>query len=154
MTTMWNSVLDTTLCDEVCQRLAASWWFSRGAPVSSTNKTERHDMIEILLKVALNTTTHSPFKGNKFLIWYSYFLCVFTEVLMHNIFLHILSKEKVINNILKNIVRYVDYQKMCIILPLFIEMFVPSQDRKLSCVHVCVSWVTNCFRFLDFSIRL
>jgi hypothetical protein len=27
-------------------------WFS---PVSSTNKTERHDITEILLKVALNT---------------------------------------------------------------------------------------------------
>jgi hypothetical protein len=28
---------------------------SPGTPVSSTNKTDRHDMIEILLKVALNT---------------------------------------------------------------------------------------------------
>jgi hypothetical protein len=28
------------------------WWFS---PVSSTNKTDRHDLTEILLKVALNT---------------------------------------------------------------------------------------------------
>ena len=27
------------------------WWFS---PVSSTNKTDRHDITEILLKVALN----------------------------------------------------------------------------------------------------
>jgi hypothetical protein len=30
-------------------------WFSLGPPVSSTNKTERHDITEILLKVALNT---------------------------------------------------------------------------------------------------
>ena len=29
-------------------------WFSLGPPVSSTNKTERHDITEILLKVALN----------------------------------------------------------------------------------------------------
>jgi hypothetical protein len=29
--------------------------FSLGTPVSSTNKTDRHDMTEILLKVALNT---------------------------------------------------------------------------------------------------
>jgi hypothetical protein len=28
-----------------------------GTPVSSTNKTDRHDIIEILLKVALNTIT-------------------------------------------------------------------------------------------------
>jgi hypothetical protein len=30
-------------------------WFSSGRPVSSTNKTDRHDITEILLKVALNT---------------------------------------------------------------------------------------------------
>jgi hypothetical protein len=30
-------------------------WFSPGIPVSSTNKTDRHDITEILLKVALNT---------------------------------------------------------------------------------------------------
>jgi len=29
--------------------------FSLGTPVSSTNKTDRHDITEILLKVALNT---------------------------------------------------------------------------------------------------
>jgi hypothetical protein len=28
-----------------------------GIPVSPTNKTDRHDIIEILLKVALNTMT-------------------------------------------------------------------------------------------------
>jgi hypothetical protein len=30
-------------------------WFSPDPPVSSTNKTDRHDIAEILLKVALNT---------------------------------------------------------------------------------------------------
>jgi hypothetical protein len=30
-------------------------WFSPGTPVSFTNKTDRHDITEILLKVALNT---------------------------------------------------------------------------------------------------
>ena len=29
-------------------------WFSPGAPVSSTNKTDHHGITEILLKVALN----------------------------------------------------------------------------------------------------
>jgi hypothetical protein len=33
------------------------WWFFPGTPVSSTNKNGRHDITEILLKVALNTTT-------------------------------------------------------------------------------------------------
>ena len=45
-------VLDTTLCNKVCQWLATGRWFS---PVSSTNRTYRHDITEILLKVALNT---------------------------------------------------------------------------------------------------
>jgi len=30
-------------------------WFALGTPVSSTNKTDRQDIAEILLKVALNT---------------------------------------------------------------------------------------------------
>ena len=58
-----RGVLDTTLCDKVCQWLVAGWWFSPGTPISSTNKTDRHDVTEILLKVALNiiTPTHNPF---------------------------------------------------------------------------------------------
>ena len=35
--------------------LAQGWWFSPGIPASSTTKTGRHDISEILLKVALNT---------------------------------------------------------------------------------------------------
>jgi hypothetical protein len=40
----WRGVLDTTLCDKVCQWLAVGRWFSPGTPVSSTNKTDRHDI--------------------------------------------------------------------------------------------------------------
>jgi hypothetical protein len=36
------------------------WWFSTGTVVSSTNKTDCHDMTEILLKVVLNTMTSNP----------------------------------------------------------------------------------------------
>ena len=32
----------------------AGQWFSPSTPVSSTNKTDRHDITEILLKVAIN----------------------------------------------------------------------------------------------------
>jgi len=46
-----------SLCDKVCQWLATGRWFSPGPPVSSTNKTDRHDITEILFKVALNTKT-------------------------------------------------------------------------------------------------
>ena len=45
----------TTLCDKVCQWLAIGQWFSPGPPASTTNKTDRHDITKILLKVALNT---------------------------------------------------------------------------------------------------
>jgi len=48
----WRGVLNTTLCDIVCQ------WLAVGTPVYSTTKTDSHDIIEILLKVALNTITH------------------------------------------------------------------------------------------------
>ena len=36
----------------VCQWLLTGWWFS---PVSSLNKTDRHDITVIFLKVVLNT---------------------------------------------------------------------------------------------------
>jgi hypothetical protein len=45
--------------DKVFQWLVTCWWFSPGTPVSSTNKTDRHDITEILLKVALNTIKHT-----------------------------------------------------------------------------------------------
>ena len=51
----WRGVLDTTLCDEACQWFVTGRWFSSGTPVSPTNKTDRHDITEILLKLALNT---------------------------------------------------------------------------------------------------
>jgi hypothetical protein len=41
-----SAALDTTLFDKVCLR------FFAGALVSSTNTTDRHDIDEILLKVA------------------------------------------------------------------------------------------------------
>ena len=52
-----REVLATTLCDKLCQSLAAGQWFS---PVSSTNKTDHHDITEILLNMALNTITLPP----------------------------------------------------------------------------------------------
>jgi hypothetical protein len=41
--------------DKVYQLLAYSRWFSPGTLASSTTKTGRHEIAEILLKVALNT---------------------------------------------------------------------------------------------------
>ena len=63
---LMRAVLDTTLCDKDCQWLATGWWFSSGTPVSSTIKTDRHDITEIVLKVSLNTITltHNYIKTN------------------------------------------------------------------------------------------
>ena len=55
----------TTLCDKVCQWFATGQWFSPGTPVSSTNKTDRHNIAEILLKVALSTIKQTNKQTNK-----------------------------------------------------------------------------------------
>jgi hypothetical protein len=49
-----RGALDTTLSNKVCQGLAAGRWLST---VSSTNTTDRHDIAQTLLKVALNIIT-------------------------------------------------------------------------------------------------
>ena len=54
-----RGVLDTTLCDKVCQWLAVGRWLSPGTPVSPIIKTDRNDITEILLKVASNLI-HNP----------------------------------------------------------------------------------------------
>ena len=51
----WIMEHDTTInqliCNKDCQLLATGRWFSPGTPVSSTNKTDCHDITEILMKV-------------------------------------------------------------------------------------------------------
>ena len=42
-----------------CQGLTTDQWFSPGTAVSSTNKTDRHDITEILLKVS-GINHHKP----------------------------------------------------------------------------------------------
>jgi hypothetical protein len=69
---VWQGPLDTILCDKAGQCLAAGWLFSPGTAVTSANKTDRHDIAEILLKMALNTitpvTTRVPVKFISILI--------------------------------------------------------------------------------------
>jgi len=45
--------------DKVYRLLAHCRWFSPGTPSSSTTKSGRHDIAEILLKVVLNTKNQS-----------------------------------------------------------------------------------------------
>jgi hypothetical protein len=60
---LWRGVLDTTSCDKVFQWLTVGHWFSPGTLISSTNKTDCHDITEILLKVALITMTLTLLKS-------------------------------------------------------------------------------------------
>jgi hypothetical protein len=67
-------------CDKVCQWLAAGQWFSL---VTYTNKTDGHDITEILLKVALNTLTHRAKIIQQFItIW------TFIEKTLNKLFKH------------------------------------------------------------------
>ena len=52
---LWVRISIRARCTQVCQWLATCRWSSQGTPVSSTNNTVRHDIAELLLKVALNT---------------------------------------------------------------------------------------------------
>ena len=47
LTPLRCGVFDTILCDKVSQWLATGRWLSPATPVSSTNKTDFHDMTEI-----------------------------------------------------------------------------------------------------------
>jgi hypothetical protein len=51
MTKSNRLVVGATASDKVYQLLAYGRWFSLGTPASSTTKTGRHDITEILLKV-------------------------------------------------------------------------------------------------------
>jgi hypothetical protein len=50
--------------DKAYQLLAHGQWFSPGTPASSTTKTGRHDIAEILLKVALSTINQIKFSDS------------------------------------------------------------------------------------------
>jgi hypothetical protein len=66
---------DTILCDNVCQWLATGWGFS---PVSSTDKTDCHNITEILL----NHTVHPYYIVHRYIL---YILCkctVFSQSLI------------------------------------------------------------------------
>ena len=81
-----RGIFDTTLYYKVCQWLATGqWlarWFSPGTPVSSINKTNRHDITEILLKVALNPIPLFPLALPPLFYIYIYNLPLILRVLV------------------------------------------------------------------------
>ena len=87
-----RGVHNTTLCDKVCQWLATGWWFSQSTSVSSTNKTDCHDITEILLKVVLNTTNnpthlewnHIIYIQHKRITYRFSFSCPWVTIFLHS----------------------------------------------------------------------
>ena len=75
-----RGVLDTTLCDKVCQWLAAGRGFL-------PNKTDRHDITERLLKVALNTITLTP------VFWYWHTIGIILEGYVQTVMSNGVGKE-------------------------------------------------------------
>jgi hypothetical protein len=61
--------------DKVNQLLAHGRWFSPGTPASSTTKTGRHDIAEILLKVALKHKKLRLFKRRVVLSELDIYIC-------------------------------------------------------------------------------
>jgi hypothetical protein len=48
--------------------IAHGQWLSSGTPASSNTKTDRHDIVEIFLKVALNTKIQIQINYQKYVI--------------------------------------------------------------------------------------
>jgi hypothetical protein len=84
-----------------CQLLAAGRWISPGTLVSSANKTDLHDITEILLKGALNaiapTLTPNPIKMKSSLFFtyccYSQFLSAYLSINTQTIAVSVLNKD-------------------------------------------------------------
>ena len=86
---------------KVCQSLTEGPQFSPRIPVFSTSKTDRHDIIAILLKVALNTIKSNQTKPNQisrfedtkenYVKWYSTNknITTLSLVLLYRIFFYI-----------------------------------------------------------------
>jgi hypothetical protein len=70
----------TALCDKVCQWHATGQRFSTGPLVSSINKTDRHDITEILLKVESNTSKQT----NKHLVAVEWLLKFRETIIIYN----------------------------------------------------------------------
>jgi hypothetical protein len=67
--------------------LAHGRWFSPGTPASSTTKTGRHDIAEILLKVVLNTKKINQ-SINVLYATYLFYIH-FTNILIYHIMLYL-----------------------------------------------------------------
>jgi hypothetical protein len=56
----WQGVLDTTLCDKVCQLHAPGMWFYPDTPISSKNKIGHHDITKIFVESSVKHHNPNP----------------------------------------------------------------------------------------------
>ena len=56
----WRGVFNTTLCDKVCQWLAAGWWFSPGTLVSSKKKNWRPQYNKNIVESGIKHNNPNP----------------------------------------------------------------------------------------------
>jgi hypothetical protein len=95
-------VLNTTLCDKICQWIAAGLWFSPSTPISSTNKIDSYDITEKLNSLKLYfqwmSSDDLPFCYIIYLFVLFCFVCVFT---LGNVFLHLHCLTKLTSPVIK-----------------------------------------------------
>ena len=72
-----------------------SKWFSLGPPLSSTNKTNRYDISEIMLKVALNTIKQTNIIGQGGWCVWCHFQQYFSYIMM--VILLLMEENKVVS---------------------------------------------------------
>jgi len=112
------------LCDKVCQWLAAGRWFSQATPVSSTNKTERHDITKILLKVELNTINLTMFSR----CWVrssAIYECVMNQIIC-------------LSNLLSG--RFLQKRAMCTKLDIYVSVFYGQPTLLMGRECVSIVW--------------
>ena len=64
ITNIWSLNSGQIVCDKVCQWLVACRWFYHGTTVSSTNKTDRHDILSNWYIVGSGIKHHNPHQKN------------------------------------------------------------------------------------------
>ena len=125
----WWGVVDTTLCDKDCQWLATGLWFF---PVSSTNKTDCHDITEILLKVALKT--------------------IYLNLLLLNTYMKLLSEAEYIRNRKDSSIPGSKVHVTATYRPCFSRCFRKIDRWFLNTVDVIiVCWLRSCILYCLFS---
>jgi hypothetical protein len=105
-------------------------WFSRGTPVSSTNKTDRHDITKILFNVALNTITlallYIAHNVQDCSVLYNNAV---RQVICEN--WHLTRMWKTIGCHIASLRSEVWAHKASLTLPLLIDMPIPNQESKV-----------------------